>query len=350
MRSPCPLHVIPTLAVAVLLIASLAFAQQYQQQPGGAQQLPVQQQFQPAQAQAQQAQAQQAQKGPFTLSPQEQAQLDGILVQWQTRSQAVKNFQCKFTRWEFDYVFGPSVLAHGDKAKYRTLSTGELKYEAPDKGLFRVDEMLVWTPKPLEPNAPAPVVPQGTYEKPQQDANEQWVCDGKLVYQFDPVNKTVTQYTLPPAMQGKAIADGPLPFLFGADAAKLKARYWMKNVTEPDAQGQLWLEAWPKWQQDAANFRTATIILDTNTFLPLAMQIDDPHAGTLTKRTRYVFTDVVENKSGWFHRGFSVPRTPFGWKKVVQEAPGVAAGQNAPLNRQAPQANRTQQPQGSMRR
>ena len=36
---------------------------------------------------------------------------------------------------------------------------------------------------------------------------------------------------MPPELQGKAIVDGPLPFLFGADAQKLKQRYYLRIIT-----------------------------------------------------------------------------------------------------------------------
>ena len=75
-----------------------------------------------------------------------------------------------------------------------------------------------------------------------------------------PDKKQLIERKLPPEMQGKAIADGPLPFVFGAKADQLKRRYWMRDITpEEDIGKRIWLEAVPKLQQDAANFQKATI-------------------------------------------------------------------------------------------
>ena len=57
---------------------------------------------------------------------------------------------------------------------------------------------------------------------------EHWVCDGENVYEYRHDQKQLVVRPIPPAMQGQAIVDGPLPFLFGAEADKLKARYWMR--------------------------------------------------------------------------------------------------------------------------
>ena len=63
---------------------------------------------------------------------------------------------------------------------------------------------------------------------------------------------TVTR--LPPELQGKAIVDGPLPFLFGAKAETIKARYWIRVLPET-GNGKFWLEAVPKSRQDVQNFK-----------------------------------------------------------------------------------------------
>ena len=77
-----------------------------------------------------------------------------------------------------------------------------------------------------------------------------------------------------PEMKGKAISDGPLPFVFGAKADQLKRRYWMRDVTPKEEVGKhIWLEAFPKFQQDAANFQSATIILNESDCLPFALRL-----------------------------------------------------------------------------
>jgi TIGR03009 family protein len=327
-------------------LAGSASAQQFQQQ-GPSQPAPLN----PAQGQVAPQQQPQGSQAPFVLSPQEQAQLDQILLQWQSRSQAIKNFKCQFNRLEYDLVFGPKQWVPNPagkvdlKPRHISESVGELSYESPDKGLFKVSDIRVWKAAPAPAGAAPKGVAAGTYEKPETEMNEQWVCDGKSVYRFDPALKKVTQYELPPEMQGKGIADGPLPFLFGAEAAKLKARYWMRNVTPARTSGQLWLLAIPQWQQDAANFQSATLILNTPDFSPFALQVKDPGGN---KETVYTFDKIEENKGGFFHRGFSVPRTPFGWTKVIEQPP--SAGPQSAQSTVPVQGGQAQQPQLPTRR
>ena len=97
---------------------------------------------------------------------------------------------------------------------------------------------------------------------------ERWMCDGKAIYEFDYKQKKLKEYRLPKELQGKAITNGPLPFVFGAKAESMRQRYLMRIFTPPDEKEQIWIEAWPRWQQDAANFHHVHVILDAKTMLP----------------------------------------------------------------------------------
>ena len=109
---------------------------------------------------------------------------------------------------------------------------------------------------------------------PRSEGLDYWLCDGKAIYEFNSQKKQLIERRLPPQLQGKAITDGPLPFIFGAKVEQLKRRYWMRDVTPKDEIGKsVWLEAWPKSQQDAANFQRATVILNDSDFMPLGLQI-----------------------------------------------------------------------------
>ena len=72
---------------------------------------------------------------PAPLSPQEQAALDRLLAAWEARNAAVSTWSCTFHKWEYN-AWSPADAA-GDRLAFAE-STGELKYAAPDKGLFRV--------------------------------------------------------------------------------------------------------------------------------------------------------------------------------------------------------------------
>ena len=48
---------------------------------------------------------------PFTLTPQEQSEVDRVLNVWEERNRGVKTFDCRFKRWIYDVVFGPPAIS-----------------------------------------------------------------------------------------------------------------------------------------------------------------------------------------------------------------------------------------------
>ena len=142
-----------------------------------------------------------APQAPFVLSPPEAAALENLLTDWEKRNKEIHVLESKFYRWKYDAVFG-----NGNQPP--PPDEGILKFSAPDKGLMKIEA-----------------------KDPKQ--SEQWLCDGKSIYQFDYPEKLVTEYVMPPELQGKGIGDGPLPFVFGVEAQKLKQRYFMRIITPP---------------------------------------------------------------------------------------------------------------------
>jgi len=235
---------------------------------------------------------------PFQLTPNEQQELNRLLTAWEQRNRRIKTFTASFKRWEYDDVFNTETVAIGD-----------IKYGAPDKGSYRV----------------------------KGDQPEHWVCDGTAIYEYNEEKKQLIERRLPPQLQGKAIADGPLPFIFGAEAEKLRQRYFMRVITPPGVKDQIWLEAHPRHQQDAANFSKAELILNAQTLDPYAIQIYLPSGNN---RTVHQFYDLALNDP--FDRiknFFATPTTPVGWKRIVEEAPQAPTAETPPL--QAQRANPT---------
>lgn len=169
---------------------------------------------------------------PFVLSAEEQAQTDAILNRWEKFSTAIETFETAFRRLKYTRALDSSQPVTIEE-------NGEIRYEAPDHGMFSVL---------TKDGAPS----------------EKWICDGEFVYEYKYAQKQIDKYTLPPEMRGKAITQGPLPFLFGASAEELKSRYYIRHV-QPAANlarpGQFWLEAYPKKSEDASEFQRAEIIL-----------------------------------------------------------------------------------------
>jgi len=240
---------------------------------------------------------------PASLSPEQQAALDQLLAAWETRNAAVRTWSCGFHKWEYN-AWSPAD-ANGERLAFAE-SSGELKYAAPDKGLFRVKETKQWSPE------------NRRYEVRPSDTGEHWVCNGESIYEFRHTERQLRETKLPPDMRGMAISDGPLPFVFGAKADTLKKRYWMRIVTPPDVRDQIWLEALPKEQADAANFSKVELILQTRDLMPFAIQIYKP-AGQ--DRDVYQFdprTNLVDKGLDMI-RDFAKPMTPFGYKYVLED-------------------------------
>jgi TIGR03009 family protein len=254
-----------------------------------------------------QPQPQQPPPPPFTLTQQDEAQLDRVLKAWEQKSKDIKTFDCSFKRWEYDPVF-PKPNADPNAPAY--IEIGILKYAAPDKGVFRVLSQDGPDGKPVPIDA---------------DRAEHWICDGKSIYQYIPKQKQLVECKLPPEMQGKAIVDGPLPFLFGADAQKLRQRYWIHIIPPPpEIRNVICLEAYPRFQEDAANFRTATLMLTLPDMAPKALQIFQPNG---KNHTSYVFYDVVFNDPLRLFQGNPFQAyTPRGWEKIMKDASPQQAG------------------------
>ncbi len=270
----------------------------------------------------------------FPLDPQVQTWVDGVLAYWEKRSDQVKTLECTFQKWEYDPGSMPDEfnrlknLNQLHMLPFSKYAAGLIKYGAPDKGLFQVKQLQVFSQ--VKPG-----------EKPQYIAQpaengEHWITDGKRVFAFDAVKKEVIESMLPPEMQGKSLADGPLPFMFGARAESIKARYWIRPL-QAEASGEYCLEAVPKSRQDAANFKMVQVVLDEKEYLPIKMQIfegdwspNNPH------RTAYKFDKREVNAQNHvaglldplklWNREFYEVKTPSGWKRIARDANGNIVG------------------------
>jgi TIGR03009 family protein len=200
----------------------------------------------------------------------------------------------------YDVVFGLP-----DQPKF--VETGAIRYQAPDRGLFRLDKSI-----------------KDGKEMPLDESRaEHWICDGKSIFEFSPAKKQLIEHKVPKELQGKAIADSPLPFLFGAEAEKLKQRYWIRIVTPHDVQDQIWLQAFPRSQQDAANWHHAVFIISTKKMEPYALKIVQPNEKDYTA---YQFSEIVINDPFRPFKGDPFRAvTPLGWQRIIEPAPGAQA-------------------------
>jgi len=241
---------------------------------------------------------------PFQLGAVEQQRVDQILQMWENESAKIKTFDCQFERWEYDAVFGPGNDIPSIK------STGQLTYSKPDKGSFKINEL--WRYKQESPQQP------GDWVLQEHEVGEHWVCDGKAIHQYDHKKKQLVVQPLSLEMRGAAIVDGPLPFLFGAEAEKLKRRYWIRSTASNAT--SIYLEAYPRRQVDAASYNRVDVMLDRKKMMPTAIQVHMPNGQS---RAVYMFKNPTVNGklNALFGSIFNAPRTPRGWTRVVEELP-----------------------------
>lgn len=252
----------------------------------------------------------------FRLTTTEQAYLDQVLDQWEAQSSQINTFSCDFTRLVYDPVFGPGVDKQTGQPIAKNQEFGTVSYQNPDKGSFHIKQVKAWDAK------------QQQHVENSNIVGERWVCDGKSVYEYKTEQKQLVERPIPPEMQGKNIADGPLPFLFGAKADDLKKRYWMKVDPRAPA-GSIWLTAMPKRRSDAMNYRSVEIMLDQQKMLPIAMRVAAPDGSKTTYTFDLPKASINSRLAATWNSLFAAPRTPWGWERIVDTPPVAQAQQPA---------------------
>lgn len=252
---------------------------------------------------------------PFpALTVQQQERLGVLLDYWEKKSSEVKTYKCRFTRYEYNPAFGPPTDPY-------IVDEGSIRFAAPDKGEFNVERRGKWAP---------PKAPGERPQYPMQNVSflEHWICDGKSVYELDGSQKQLIERVLPAEMQGMQIADGPLPFMFGASRKKIEARYWVREVEPPKGRtGEIWLEVYPRNADDAASFQKLVVILAQDRFLPVGLCVYPPafDAKKNPAKTTYMLSEMQINKPEDrglnFIKKFISPNVPKDWKKVVENFP-----------------------------
>lgn len=249
---------------------------------------------------------------PFTLTAEQQKDVDRLLDRWEQWNAGITTFRCSFKRWTYNVVFaGP------DKPQY--VEAGQINYAAPGRILFSVDTGV-------KDDKPAPV--------PESRA-ECWAFDGATIYQYLRSKKRIEEHQLPPGPPEQKLVDGPLsfgfpnaairsllyspipstPFPLGAKAESLRNRYHFRVVTPADRPDQVWLEAYPR-HQDAWESSRTTLIVASKDMSPVGLEIVQPNGKDVV---RYRFDDVVVNAticSDWFGPTATVEHR---WYKIAEK-------------------------------
>ena len=245
-------------------------------------------------------------EAPFPpLSPQEQAELKRVLTGWEQQSQGTRTLSCDFTRWHYDPTAAPAANIHARRAD------GVVKYAAPDKGLFRVDLLTFFAG--IEGQTPV-------YKPIAGQFGEHWVCNGKQLIEMDRSAKQCKIQDLPPEMQGRNIISSPLPFVFNLDSAKVQNRYWVRIVPS-NQPGMIMVQAWPKRQEDRAQYKLVVVALDATSFVPQGLAMYAPNYDAKSPVfDQYEFKNIKRNSIGaaiaGFMNSFVPEKPPRDWKVV----------------------------------
>lgn len=235
-----------------------------------------------------------------------------VLEDWYAASKNIKKLEGEHKRYVYQYAFG--VLKQ---------SEGQFYYESPDKG--RIDLSAVKVKDGQELEKVHPFNGKSVKFAVQSDVPERWICDGKQILQIDDAKKEVQQFSIPPEGQGQNIMDGPLPFLFGMPPEKAHQRFMLRLLKQDTK--KVTLQALPKWQQDAANYKSAVIILERSTMLPEAVQLIDPAE---TTETVFTFPKITKNPSKPITAFLRIPGSdPF--KPNLKDYKFVSAGASEPI-------------------
>jgi|GEM_PF-769842 len=280
----------------------------------------------------------------FPLDPKLEGYVDGVLGYWETSSSQVERLRCQFNRFNYDSGVCNYVDPATGQMVPHEIAGGQIQYENPDRAIIAVDKKrIALPPSTANPTLDYRDVDGATMEK----MKERYVSSGDAIYFFDYSEKQLIKQNLPPELQGQGIKNSPLPFLFGAKAADLKARYWIKPVTPAGVEKQWWLEIYPKLRKDAEHYSKAIIVLAGDEFLPIQIQLyapdHNPQKIMLTDGTthpaviKFQIYDFASSEKN-FDLGLNVarlwrdefsprPQTLLGWKLVEKAAPSIQQAQ-----------------------
>jgi TIGR03009 family protein len=242
----------------------------------------------------------------FQLNAEDEAVVDLVLQKWEQKNSEIKTFSCEFKLTEFNAAMRLNPAQPAAPIEHK----GLLSYAAPDRGMYQV-------------------LPS----KKDIEDGQHWICDGKAVYEVKDKDEQIIVRPLPEHLQGKAIADAPLPFVFGSTADKMRQRFWIRvstperNHTQIDLpSGQVLLEVMPKTQQDAANFKLVQIIfLEPDMTIFAINQFLPNHAPNNQARLMYVFGRPSINSPLERLKNFFIkPENKLGYKTIVEKPPATA--------------------------
>lgn len=219
--------------------------------------------------------------------------VDELLVRWEQEMRKVQSLSAQCTRIEENKTFKYTDVFHGTARYLKASDAGKVTNLAMLE-MRKKDKPEVW---------------------------EKFACNGTLLYQYVPSAKEIRVHQLPPPKPGQVADDNLLSFLFGMRAEEAKRRYDLKLVKED--QWYFYVEIFPRFDQDKADFQKARLVLNKDSFLPRQLWLEQPNGDTITWDVPKIELNVQLNR-----QEFDRPQVPQGWKQV--QAPAAKASDPPP--------------------
>ncbi len=126
------------------------------------------------------------------------------------------------------------------------------------KNFTKTFEATIWCLKPNLARMRLDRLPLAN-QKPDPSDFETYICDGKAVFQYEGLTRTVTQYPLGP---GGGVGDNLLlEFMSGSITARQAAQRFSIEWDKPNDPTYLYLILTPLLDKDKAEFETLTLVL-----------------------------------------------------------------------------------------
>lgn len=228
--------------------------------------------------------------------PPSDPRLDQLLQRWETDATSSQSLIAEIKSTRTNKAFNKSTEMTG-YAKFLRLPTGDYAAKLELKSTLNPQEY------------------------------ERYICTGGFVYQFQPAEKAIYVYAMPPRQKGQLPDDGALPFLLGMKAETARRRYDMKITKENE--NYTYIDVYPKFGRDQVDFSYARLAILRKPYpkLPQGTPFEIFWVEPGGQEMKYNVLSLQRDAAGTVDRNeFTKPDLPQGWQwKNAQPAPGPAA-------------------------
>jgi TIGR03009 family protein len=176
--------------------------------------------------------------------------INSFLTAWSEQSKNIEALDYDFTCREYS-SFGVSE------------TYGRVKFRAQDKGLIEIDSELINGKRSSETNK-----------------KQKFICTGEAVYEYNFIEKKLTEFVIPPEERGKGVMDSPLMILVGANPRELQERFYLMVLQSPESLADcVCLQAWPKWAEDSKEFKSVRVAINFKTFHARVLEVYQANSG-----------------------------------------------------------------------